>query len=1080
MTTTLDRTTLVLHATWTAGGLCVWAEDGSAFSRAGSSPAHPYANVAAELRMAMADVLATGAEELKTERIRLRLPSVKGRPIPSDRLEMVLGEDREDDQGAPAIESFEVDAILLDPADAVASLAAIENAQDSRFVAGHEFRFWAAAARFVVEHLARQRIIPTLSQDRTGLRAAWRLWVHDKLTHPRFQWLADSMPAVARASMDASSRHPSELLDEILSTWTDGIVRRAMIRESYADALDGRDESVDPHVAWLHGLLDNTAGVPVVPLLDGGMLPLARQWIVQLDDTGEGRKFHLAMRLIEPMVGPDETPTLDRAIWVLRFSLVSPEHEGARLDAADVWGSSSAFAVAGGLKIDRPQELLLSELGRAGRIYPVIEEILSDSSPCQLELTTTQAYAFLREHRPVLEEAGFVIESPEWWDQPASRLGVRLQIESDQMDPTARAGGASSLRSELGLQSLVKYRWEIALGDQRMSMEEFQRLAKLGSPLVRAGGRWIEVRPDDLAEALEFLEEHPGGETSVLEAIRLAHGLDGEPPRLPVLGMDATGWVAEIFNESNGALRFNMLEQPTLFRGTLRPYQKAGVSWLSFLQHLGIGACLADDMGLGKTIQFIAALQHERAEAGQSPGPTLLIAPMSVISNWHRELERFAPELKAHMHHGIDRPTGDALVERSASVDLVITTYALAARDREALSRVPWHRVALDEAQHIKNPPTKQAAAIRSFACRHRVALTGTPVENRLSELWSIMEFCNPGYLGTAAEFRRRFAAPIERRKDRRQMERLRSLVRPMVLRRLKTDRNVITDLPPLVETKEFATLTAEQASLYETVVREMLQRVDQSTGIQRRGLVLSALVRLKQICNHPEQYLREKTESFVDEVADRHAEKIEGGSGSGAAEPAPVAPGSKLTARSGKTRRLVEMLEEVTAAGDRALVFTQYRQMGHLLAAILRQELDVEPLFLHGGTPQGKRQQLIDRFQSNDPRTPIFILSLKAGGVGLNLTAANHVFHFDRWWNPAVENQATDRAFRIGQTRTVQVHKMISVGTLEERIDQMIEQKSELAEQVIGAGEAWLTELSTSQLRDILTLRRTSLEDEE
>ena len=391
----------------------------------------------------------------------------------------------------------------------------------------------------------------------------------------------------------------------------------------------------------------------------------------------------------------------------------------------------------------------------------------------------------------------------------------------------------------------------------------------------------------------------------------------------------------------------------------------------------------------------------------------------------------------------------------------MVTTYALVVRDKDSMERLHWRRVVLDEAQHIKNPPTKQTVSIRALRTSHRIALTGTPVENRLSELWSILEFCTPGYLGTQGDFRRRFSSPIERHKDRRPAERHKNRVRPFVLRRRKTDPTVISDLPPLIESRQHVPLTSEQAQLYDSVVNDMLHRVDNSDGMKRRGLVLSALVKLKQVCNHPAHFLRQ-------------------GSDRPDGVPLPkLGPGQKLSARSGKAMRLVEMVEEVVAAGDRALIFTQYRQMGHLLVTMLRQEVDTEALFLHGGTPQARREQLIERFQSNDPTCPIFVLSLKAGGVGLNLTAANHVFHFDRWWNPAVENQATDRAFRIGQHRTVNVHKMICEGTLEERIDQMIEQKTELAQQIIGSGEGWLTELSTGQLRELLTLRRSTLEEE-
>ena len=372
--------------------------------------------------------------------------------------------------------------------------------------------------------------------------------------------------------------------------------------------------------------------------------------------------------------------------------------------------------------------------------------------------------------------------------------------------------------------------------------------------------------------------------------------------------------------------------------------------------------------------------------------------------------------------------------------------------------QVQWHRVVLDEAQYIKNPPTKQAQAIRNLDAGRRIALTGTPVENRLSELWSIMEFCNPGFLGAAPDFRRRFARPIERHRDADAASSLRGLVQPFVLRRLKTDRNVIDDLPDCVETREYATLTTEQATLYQSVVDSMIGQVDRTEGIQRRGLILAMLARLKQICDHPE--LSESGDEVVAAASESHNL-------------------GRLSERSGKSRRLMRLLEEVLATGERALVFTQYRRMGRLLSAMIEHDLGCRAIFLHGGTPMKKRQQMIDEFQSPDGDAPIFVLSLKAGGLGLNLTAANHVFHFDRWWNPAVERQATDRAFRIGQSRTVHVHKFVCMGTLEERIDRMIEEKTQLAEQIIGTGDDWITEMDTSQLREMLLLRNTAMEVE-
>ncbi|HSJ55539.1 MAG TPA: DEAD/DEAH box helicase, partial [Anaerolineae bacterium] len=412
----------------------------------------------------------------------------------------------------------------------------------------------------------------------------------------------------------------------------------------------------------------------------------------------------------------------------------------------------------------------------------------------------------------------------------------------------------------------------------------------------------------------------------------------------------------------------------------------------------------------------------------------------SVVGNWKREIERFAPNLRVMVHHGVDRASGEEFLAAAGEHDVVISTYGLVRRDVDDLGQVRWSDVILDEAQNIKNPHAKQTQAVRRLAAANRIALTGTPVENRLAELWSIMHFLNPGFLGSLAHFRSDLALPIERYGDEAATERLKGLVGPFILRRVKTDPAIIQDLPDKIEAKVYCSLTPEQATLYEAVVKESLLRVESSEGIERRGIVLGMLTRLKQVCNHPAQFLSD---------------------------------GSALAGRSGKLERLGEMLEEALSVGDRALVFTQFAEMGHMLRAHLQALFGVEVLYLHGGTPQKQRDKMVARFQEGGSAPPILLLSLKAGGTGLNLTAANHVFHFDRWWNPAVENQATDRAFRIGQTRDVQVFKFLCAGTLEERIDALIESKQALAESVVGAGEGWLTELGTDELRELLVLRR-------
>jgi SNF2 family DNA or RNA helicase len=544
----------------------------------------------------------------------------------------------------------------------------------------------------------------------------------------------------------------------------------------------------------------------------------------------------------------------------------------------------------------------------------------------------------------------------------------------------------------------------------------------------------------------------------LLEAMRMGLGGEAQIGGLPIDGVETDDWLREWLEKFNQSDKLEVLPPPEGLVAQLRPYQEYGYSWLNFLRRWGMGACLADDMGLGKTIQTIALLLREKEgrtlEAGQTqrsvptktPTPALLIAPTSVVTNWEREIGKFAPGLQTYTHRGADRLKGSAFHDAIQGQDVVLTSYPVARLDAESLQSIQWSALILDEAQNIKNPDTRQTQVIRKIEADFRIALTGTPVENRLSELWSIMHFLNPGYLGARKAFRENFALPIERYQDKAALEQLKALTAPFILRRVKTDPRVISDLPEKVETKVYVTLSEEQATLYEAVVQDVMQQVESEEGVKRRGLVLSMLMQLKQICNHPVQYLHQTGKNAADVSLDN---------------------------RSGKLERLGELLEEILADGDRALIFSQFAEMGAILADYLPRAFHVPTQFLHGGTSTKARDQMVKRFQEDDNAPPVFILSLKAGGTGLNLTRANHVFHFDRWWNPAVEDQATDRAFRIGQKRNVQVHKFVTTGTLEEMIDDMIESKKGLAQAVVGSGENWLTEMSTDELRRVVSLRR-------
>lgn len=934
--------------------------------------------------------------------LNLLLPSVDGHPLRS-------GEVAEDAVLAPV----GVTALTMGPADAMFHLLTLDPEQQM----GDDLRFWQLAARFTLELLARERYVPSID-EKNG--AVWQAVLTGQ-DRQRFTRLARAMPAICRAVLpQGSPPSGATVLDSFVQGAVDGLCRQSLQRwEPSVPARVNQGTRAQAYM-WLLSLA-RPRSEPTTIKLDQKLRGSVKKWLEPLQVVAN-EAFKTAFRL--------EAPRNPRAPWILRFFLQSVEDPNLLVPVAQIWRQRGGGWNQVRAKQGRPQEKLLADLGTAMRVFPPLEKALKTAHPEVSHLSVQQAYAFLRDAAPILEESGMGVIVPNWWQGRRRGLAARIRLKPDF------EVGSNGHQSVLGLQTLVRYDWQLSLGGKGVSPEEFARLAKLKAPLVRVRGEWVELRPEDVEKAQSFWEKHGERTLPLSQALSLAAGtteLDGD---LPVESIETEGWLNGLF-EKDGNIPD--LPQPASFIGELRPYQRRGVSWMKFLIDRGLSPCLADDMGLGKTVELTSMLltmQEERT----LDAPVLLICPMSVVGNWEHELKRFAPSLTAMIHHGAGRLTGDAFRKEAKRHNLVISTYALVTRDRELLESVPWLGVVLDEAQNVKNASTKQAQAVRALNASFRVALTGTPVENRLSELWSIMEFLNPGYLGSSDVFRKNFALPIERGNDAASKAQLRTLIQPFILRRVKTDPTIISDLPEKLEMKVYCTLTPEQAELYEALVRDMLEQIESSEGIQRKGLVLSSLTKLKQICNHPAHFLSDR---------------------------------SPLKDRSGKLARLEEMLDEVVLAGDRALVFTQYAEWGRDLQNYLREHLGREVIFLHGGTPRHIRDRLVTRFQ-NDRRGPqIFILSLKAGGTGLNLTRASHVFHYDRWWNPAVEQQATDRAFRIGQTRNVQVHKLITSGTLEERIDDMIESKRVLAEQIVGTGESWLTEMSTNELRDLFELRR-------
>jgi len=963
----------------------------------------------------------------------LRLPTNRTGPQPSPG----LIHNWELDQGTPPfLAPWVIKGLWLPPVDSLLLLVGLPelDAENVQFVLGADALFWGRIGALALEALAAEKLVPVLvPADPAGktCHARWLPVLDGAKDGPRLAQLEAAMPPVCRASVVDSDApaSPRRLIGTFLNTACDALARQW--GKISAPRFLRSDE--DTAHRWLEALFSNDPTVKASPAQLQSLAASHRAWMRNLYMAGDA-SFRIAFHLEAP---PQQAA---KPNWRLHYLLQARDDPSLLVTADVVWKKTGNVLTELGHRFEQPQEKLLAGLGYAARLFPPISQSLKSKSPTQLTLETPTAYHFLRETAPILEGAGFGLLVPPWWNQRGARLGVRLKMKG-QKDAV--------VSGRMSLENLINYEWEMSLGETTLTEEEFRALAALKSPLVQIRGQWVQLDAEQVEAAIRFWEKHQTeGEMGLLRAMQLGLGGQTVQDGLQVDEVIPEGWLAEWLERLKKADRMEQLPQPATLNGQLRPYQLFGYSWMQFHRRWGLGACLADDMGLGKTIQTIALLLKEKEARGALPAPSLLVCPTSVVTNWEREVRRFAPSLSTLVHQGVNRLRDDEFIQAAKSTDMVLTSYALARQDAETIHRVEWLGVILDEAQNIKNPAAKQALAVRKFPAEFRMALTGTPVENRLSELWSIMHFLNPGYLGSREKFRSQFTIPIERYHDEEALNRLKQLTGPFILRRMKTDPHVIQDLPEKVETKVYCHLTEEQATLYEAVVQQAMKKIeDQEDGIERRGLVLSMLMQLKQICNHPVQYL--------------HQSRKDGEAG------------GDMVGRSGKLERLGELLEEILAEGDRALIFTQFAEMGQLLAGTIPKAFGTATQFLHGGTSPKSRDQMVKRFQEDDTAPPILILSLKAGGTGLNLTRANHVFHFDRWWNPAVEDQATDRAFRIGQRRNVQVHKFVTTGTLEVMIDDMIESKKSLAQAVIGSGEQWLTELSTAELRDLVRLRR-------
>ncbi|GAB5491293.1 MAG: DEAD/DEAH box helicase [Phototrophicaceae bacterium] len=1002
----------ILHGTWLAEEklFALWGEDTTIDpqyqkGRRGQTAPHPY-SVSQGMWLRYLDRFMTDPQPdgMSTT---IWLPGLYKHPQPS-LIARQHGAKLADT--APEMLAWRIDVILLNINDALDFFLQIPNDTQGSFRLGEDLQLWKQVSLLALNCLAEGRYLPSLSQQGRQFRAYWQAMPDPSL----LRQIAENMPAICRAMVEDISQAPQAtyLLNHYLSTAVDDFVRN-----TYAQAKR-------PPQPWLKALTG------IDPILKGdfkshqALYRAWEEWRSRL--AGESGSFRIAFRLSEPPADSD--------VWTLTYLLQARDDPSLIVPAETVWTAKSNVVTYLEHRFENVHDKLLAGLGFASRLFKPIEDSLRNPQASEARINQEEAYQFLVDVAPVLEQSDFAVLVPNWW-------GKRAKLRAK-----ARVSETQESSGFLTKDSLLNYEWSMSLGNEVISKAEFEALVALKQPLVRYKGEWVTLDVDQIEATLKFFEQDTKQQVSLLDALRLNAG-DDDVAGIEIDETEVSDWLSDIFARLHNPDGAKLLLAPEGLNATLRPYQERGFSWLAQMRQMGIGACLADDMGLGKTLQTITLWLHER-ENLDIGGLALLVCPTSVLGNWRHEIRKFAPSLRTMTHHGADRlQDADAFIQAVNNVDVVITSYSLLRRDQDIFSQIDWADMVLDEAQNIKNAGTKQAQAARSISAQFKLALTGTPVENRLSELWSILHFLNPGYLGTQANFKSNFAIPIERYGDEQASQTLRQITRPFILRRLKSDSDIIQDLPEKFENKVYCTLSAEQATLYEAEVRESLDVVETATDdMARRGNVLRMLTRLKQICNHPAHFFKE-------------------------GQTAPLA------GRSGKFERLLEMLAEIRENGERALIFTQYAEMGHLLQAYLKDYLMDEVLYLHGGTASKKREEMVERFQA-EHGPPVFILSLKAGGTGLTLTAANHVFHYDRWYNPAVENQATDRAFRIGQTKDVQVHKYICLGTLEERIDAMIEHKQGLADSIIGAGESWISELNSEELRDLVTLRAEAMED--
>lgn len=919
--------------------------------------------------------------------------AVDGLPCTTDELTVVRR------HGTDGVRRHTVQAVLLPLADAVPLLVRARHLASAHPAT----RCWGAAALHALNLVARGRLLPGLTADDHD---AWRAGPRDAEDVAHLRAVAAALPPEGHAvplpdRTPLQVPEPVALLGAFLDAVADTLPRTPAAAYAMGAPFAAREAQHLPGArAW---------AVEVAAGLDAGVRVSLRLDLsaYELFDTAGTYGAEEAREDDDRSEGGTAARHAAAAV-VQVHSLADPTYV---IDAASLWHGGGGDAFGPRARIDA-----VLALRRAARVWPPLERLLDQPVPDVLALTEDELYELLSDAGARLAGAGVTVH---WPRELARSLTAAAVVRT-------APGSATDGTSFFDAEQLFSFNWQLSLGDEPLTEAEMDTLAEAHRPVVRLRDQWVVVDPALVRKA----RKRELGLLDPVDALAVAltgsAEVDGEQVDAVPVGALAALRARIVSDEAT-------VPPPPGLDATLRDYQLRGLAWLDRMTSLGLGGCLADDMGLGKTITVIALHLH-RAH----PAPTLVICPASLLGNWHREINRFAPGVPVRRFHGTDRTLADP------DGGFVLTTYGTMRSSADQLAAHTWGLVVADEAQHVKNPHSSTAKALRTIPAPARVALTGTPVENNLSELWALLDWTTPGLLGPLKAFRARHARIVENTGtaaglgNEEAVERLSRLVRPFLLRRKKSDPGIAPELPPKTETDHAVFLTREQVTLYEAAVRETMAHIEASEGIARRGLIMKLLSSLKQICNHPAQYLKE--------------------------EP------TRLTGRSGKLALLDELLDTILSEDGSVLIFTQYVTMARLLSAHLASRA-IPSQLLHGGTPVPERERMVDRFQAAE--VPVFLLSLKAAGTGLNLTRAAHVIHYDRWWNPAVEEQATDRAYRIGQTQPVQVHRLIAEGTVEDRIGELLESKRALADAVLGTGETALTELSDRDLADLVSLRR-------